>query len=384
MVDGTSSKAESINKTADGQPEGGAWAGISRDLYVLSTGTAKGIGHGLTEAAHHPLIFLGEQLAPVGFALALRAPSDIKTAATLAGFIGTAVFGEQVLTGVQNSLPAFSDAYSSSRNLKQDQAVVSQNLGPLAFSGLVMAGVGLGASKLGTALYGRMEFPTAGADEPQRLGSGGLARAVVRAKPGMVRILGEIAKEDGVHPYQGSGFIADEEGLVLTSLHNVDPTRMRAFEAVLPSGERRSFQLLGQDTDNDLAVLKLSKESPSETFPTIKLGLGNIKVGEKAVGLGYAGRTATLETAPVEYRGQKVIDNDFSLNPGDKHAVLGSTRNVFRGSLDFGQSGGPLLNSRGRVIGVMTDRFSVPPEQYGLAARGRYIDALLQNAKSQL
>jgi S1-C subfamily serine protease len=339
------------------QPEGGTWAGVSRDLNVLGTAAVHGLGNGVNEAASHPWQFAGDLLAPAGLMLAARGPAYVKVPAMIAGLIGTGVFGAQVVSGVKNSLPALSDAYYSGQNLNQDQTVVDRELGPIAFNTAVMAGVGIGASKVGTMLYGRMEFPLVGVEEPGRLPTGELARAVDRAQPAMVRIAGEQTLNGVSSKFQGSGYIFHPDGYALTSLHNVDPAIINRFDVIV-DGESRGWKLVGTDPLNDAAVIQITKNSPAERFPFLKHSSSDLKAaGTRAVGLGYKGHTDVLEAAPARLTGALHFDDQVKdWNFVDNRRIpQGATRNVYNLGFDHGQSGGPLLNAKGRVAGLLTN-----------------------------
>ncbi len=145
----------------------------------------------------------------------------------------------------------------------------------------------------------------------------------------------------------GSGSIIDPKGLVLTNAHVV---RGSTTVNVILSDKRQFRGTVIASTRNpDLAVIKL--EGVTDNLPTIQIASsGAIQVGQRAFAIGNPfGRFAGTLTTGIISRidsDRKLLQTDAALNPGN--------------------SGGPLLNSRGELVGVNTAIFTASSANSGI------------------
>ena len=155
---------------------------------------------------------------------------------------------------------------------------------------------------------------------------------------------------------QGSGFIYDPSGLLITNAHVVEgSTRVTVG---LPDGRRAAGRVVGVDPVTDLAVVKLEAAGP---WPVV--GLGNsdaLQVGDWVIAVGNPfglDQTVTLGIVSSLNR------NAAALGITDKRLELIQTD----AAINPGNSGGPLLNADGEVVGINTLVRSGPGAGLGFA-----------------
>ncbi|MDP2965284.1 MAG: trypsin-like peptidase domain-containing protein [Pelolinea sp.] len=162
--------------------------------------------------------------------------------------------------------------------------------------------------------------------------------------PGVVAIL----IYSGDEPVgQGSGFVIDNQGHILTNYHVVENTTN--FEVVFSDGYRAVGELVGTDPDSDIAVLKAIV--PEEELAPLALGnSSDVKVGQSVVAIGNPyGLSGTMTVGIVSARG-RLLDTMRSSTT----AVNFSAADLIQtdAAINPGNSGGPLLNLQGEVIGI--------------------------------
>jgi S1-C subfamily serine protease len=220
-----------------------------------------------------------------------------------------------------------------------------------AAAALTLAAVAAGAG--GGYLAGRTNDDSAAAptstqaveaNMPRPAGAINVAAVVASVEPSTVSITTHIVQQQG--PFQvegeaaGTGIVIDSEGHILTNAHVVaDATEVK----VAVNGEERSATVVGADRSHDVAVLEL--DDPSGVHPA-KLGSSaDVAVGDQVVAIGNA---LALEGGPTVTEGiisalNRSIDTESSRLTGliQTDAAISS-----------GNSGGPLVNAAGEVIGV--------------------------------
>jgi S1-C subfamily serine protease len=140
----------------------------------------------------------------------------------------------------------------------------------------------------------------------------------------------------------GSGFIVDEEGTVVTAAHVVDEAS--SVKVILQDGTVRSAEVLGVDDATDIAVIRFDPEGAE--LQTLELGdSSSLKVGASVAAIGapfeYAWSFSTGIVSGLDRTIQ--APNGFTVS----HAIQTDT------AVNPGNSGGPLLDAEGDVIGVV-------------------------------
>src|SRR5262249_42717358 len=140
-----------------------------------------------------------------------------------------------------------------------------------------------------------------------------------------------------------SGFVIDKQGHILTNYHVIEGAD--AIQVTLFDGSTHKARLIGQDASNDVVVVQIQTSS-DRLFP-ISLGdSSHLLVGQKVLALGNPfGLERTLTTGIIS-------SLDRSIRAKNGRMIKGIIQTD--AAVNPGNSGGPLLNSRGEVIGVTT------------------------------
>ncbi len=184
-----------------------------------------------------------------------------------------------------------------------------------------------------------------------------------QAAPSVVHITSLAVQRDplsldvlGIPQGTGSGFLWDKQGYVVTNFHVIE--KAGAAKVTLADRSEWDARLVGVAADKDVAVLKI--DAPEDKLLPIQVGTSaNLEVGQKVFAIGNPfGLDQTLTTGIISGLGreilsltkrpiQGVIQTDAAVNPGD--------------------SGGPLLDSAGLLIGVNTAIYSPTGASAGIA-----------------
>ena len=139
----------------------------------------------------------------------------------------------------------------------------------------------------------------------------------------------------------GSGFVIDAAGHILTNYHVVQGAQ--AIEVTLGDQSRYKAKFIGADTRNDIALIQIDPKG--RKIATLPLGDSrNLLVGQRVLAIGNPfGFQSTLTTGVVSSLGRTVQTSE---NTFIDEAIQTDA------AINHGNSGGPLLNSHGEVIGI--------------------------------
>jgi serine protease Do len=172
-----------------------------------------------------------------------------------------------------------------------------------------------------------------------------VAKVVAQVQPATVGILSGGAS--------GSGVIISKDGYILTAGH-VSGEKDRTVQIIFPDGSRKSAKTLGLNRDIDSGLIKLTGDGP---YPFVEMGKStDLKLGQWVISMGHpggfrSGRTPVVRLGRVLTSNANLVTTDCTLVGGD--------------------SGGPLYDMEGKVIGIhsrigpmLTSNIHVPVDTY--------------------
>ncbi len=177
-----------------------------------------------------------------------------------------------------------------------------------------------------------------------------------RLSPGVVTITSLFSKSDNLSDIlegggagQGSGFVLDDEGYIATNAHVITNgtgsklTKARDVFVQFEDGNQVSAKVIGYDANADVGVLKVDPKG----LKLVPLALGHtrdVRVGEPVAAIGSPfGEQGSLSIGVVSAKNRTIEAlTDFSISDAIQTDA----------AVNRGNSGGPLLDARGRVIGI--------------------------------
>ncbi len=154
------------------------------------------------------------------------------------------------------------------------------------------------------------------------------------------KFFGEEQQKEYKRNSLGSGFIIDKEGYIITNNHVIKDAD--DIKVKIKDGEEFEAKIIGRDTETDIALIKI--ESNRNNFYSVNLGdSSKLKVGEWVVAIGSPfGLEQTVTAGIVSAKGRVIGSGAY-----DNFIQTDA-------SINFGNSGGPLINMNGEVIGINT------------------------------
>ena len=154
----------------------------------------------------------------------------------------------------------------------------------------------------------------------------------------------------GVSEASGSGFIYSSDGYIITNHHVIE--NAKKVTVILHDGAEYEAEIIGSDSLSDIAVIKITPEKEKTLIP---MEIGNsdeLVVGEAVVAIGCP--------AGIEFIGTVTDGIISAINRNveitDNYGTTKKTMTLIQtnATINHGNSGGPLINSRGQVIGINT------------------------------
>lgn len=146
----------------------------------------------------------------------------------------------------------------------------------------------------------------------------------------------------------GSGFLVSNDGLIITNKHVIESSKesITDYQVTLNNEKKYFAQLIGKDPINDLAILKIFDKN----LPYVKLGKSkNLNLGTSVIAIGNAlGKYKNTATKGI------VSGLDRALSTNNRNGEKESLLNIIQtdAEINIGNSGGPLINLKGEVVGI--------------------------------
>lgn len=180
---------------------------------------------------------------------------------------------------------------------------------------------------------------TSGDSTNEDTGSDATVREVyMRDGPGVVTV--DVASSE-MGPGGGSGFVLDKSGYVITNQHVVNGAD--GVSVRFASGTRKDAKVVGEDPSTDVALLKV--DAPKNALKPLTLGdSGSVTVGDPVIAIGNPLNVGlSVTTGIISGTGRPIkAPNNYTINDAVQTDA----------AISSGNSGGPLIDARGAVIGI--------------------------------
>jgi S1-C subfamily serine protease len=220
------------------------------------------------------------------------------------------------------------------------------------------AALGAGAALGGAAAIGAFDDGSSttivqqSSAEPTTVPTSGAAALTIneiyrRSGPGVVQITSTLGSDSTTGQFQpsgqalGSGFVLDTDGHIVTNFHVIDGAT--SIEVRFSNDDTLKATLVGSDPSTDLALLKVDA-APDALTPLALADSTLVEVGDSVVAIGNPFGLERTVTSGIVSALQRAVQapNGYSID----HVIQTDA------PINHGNSGGPLLNARGEVIGV--------------------------------
>jgi serine protease Do len=180
-----------------------------------------------------------------------------------------------------------------------------------------------------------------------------VAQVVAQTLPAVVNVTTDILTPTGqTGEGVGTGFIVRSDGIIVTNCHVVEGGTKITVSTSADNPQQYDARVIGGDCQHDLAVLKVD----GNDMPTVPLGnSSDLVLGQRVIAIGYAlalqgGPTVTTGIVSALDRTVKVQDPNCTVCKNSSRTYT----NVIQtdAAINHGNSGGPLLNMSGQVVGI--------------------------------
>ncbi len=219
------------------------------------------------------------------------------------------------------------------------------------FAAVIGGGSGDGLGGTGDSVEIR-EAPAAVAPSVElgEAGEGAIGEVYSEFGPGVVSV--DVASPD-LGPGGGSGFVLDEGGYIVTNQHVVEGAD--GVSVRFANGERMQAEVVGEDASTDVAVLKV--DAAEGMLSPLTLGDSeDVEVGSPVIAMGNPLNVGlSVTTGIVSGTGRPIkAPNNYTINGAVQTDA----------AISSGHSGGPLLDSRGAVIGINSQVAATGPQGF--------------------
>lgn len=173
----------------------------------------------------------------------------------------------------------------------------------------------------------------------------------IRTQGTALTVFGQVAQENGT----ATGIVLDADGHILTNDHVVTADSDKVADSItvdLPTGKSAPATLVGRDQNSDLAVLQVKS---SDLTPVTFAPSGSTEVGEPVLAIGYAldiVGTPTVTSGVVSAL-NRAFPETIQSSSGASQIMISDAIQT-DAAVNLGNSGGPLVNLKGEVVGINT------------------------------
>jgi S1-C subfamily serine protease len=202
--------------------------------------------------------------------------------------------------------------------------------------------------------------PATSSPSPLRIqpGQDPVVAVVQHVRPAVVNVTTNLLQSTGfgLQPGKGvgTGFVIGSDGVIVTNYHVVEGAQRITVITQSPNARRYPARVIGGDATADLAVLKIDAQG----LPTVALGdSSKLQLGQRVVAIGYAlalagGPTVTSGIVSALGRTVQVPDPDCTQCQNGQRTYTNAIQTD--AAINSGNSGGPLVNLAGQVVGIDT------------------------------